>query len=79
VRILFAHHILDVCICLVDFRACSLVVILAHSCDAQFIHSKVKWRCDMPDDILRDAIETSRTILDSADFETQGQSTNRSS
>ncbi len=29
-------------------------------------------RNDMPDDILRDAIETSRRVLDSCDFETQG-------
>lgn len=33
----------------------------------------------MPDDILRDAIETSRTILDSSDFETQGKQSRSSS
>ena len=35
--------------------------------------AKVKLRNDMPDDMLRDAIETSRRVLDSGiDFETQG-------
>ena len=35
--------------------------------------AKVKLRNDMPDDMLRDAIETSRRVLDSVqDFETQG-------
>lgn len=35
--------------------------------------AKVKLRNDMPDDMLRDAIETSRRVLDSvSDFETQG-------
>lgn len=33
---------------------------------------QVKLRNDMPDDMLRDAIETSRRVLDSYDFETQG-------
>lgn len=35
--------------------------------------AKVKLRNDMPDDMLRDAIETSRRVLDSGiDFETNG-------
>lgn len=35
--------------------------------------AKVKLRNDMPDDMLRDAIETSRRVLESVqDFETQG-------
>jgi hypothetical protein len=34
---------------------------------------QVKLRNDMPDDMLRDAIETSRRVLESvSDFETQG-------
>jgi hypothetical protein len=35
--------------------------------------AKVKLRNDMPDDMLRDAIETSRRVLDNvSDFEMQG-------
>eukprot|EP01038_Epipyxis_sp_PR26KG_P005413 gene5413-7501_t len=35
--------------------------------------AKVKLRNDMPDDMLKDAIETSRRVINSvADFETQG-------
>jgi hypothetical protein len=32
----------------------------------------VKLRNDLPDDMLKDAIETSRRVLESTDFETQG-------
>ena len=39
--------------------------------------AKVKLRNDMPDDMLRDAIETSRRVLDSGiDFETNGATCN---
>jgi hypothetical protein len=39
----------------------------------QHITIQVKLRNDMPDDMLRDAIETSRRVLNSvSDFETQG-------
>lgn len=35
--------------------------------------AKVKLRNDMPDDMLKDAIETSRRIIDEVtDFETEG-------
>ena len=33
---------------------------------------QVKLRNDMPDDMLRDAIETSRRVLDTCDFEAEG-------
>lgn len=40
--------------------------------------AKVKLRNDMPDDMLRDAIETSRRILGGiSDFDTEGRVGNR--
>lgn len=45
----------------------------------QHITIQVKLRNDMPDDMLRDAIETSRRVLNSvSDFETQGTHSNGS-
>lgn len=34
--------------------------------------AKVKLPCDMPDDMLHDAIETSRRVIDPADFDSRG-------
>jgi hypothetical protein len=40
---------------------------------SKIFYPQVKLRNDMPDDVLKDAIETSRRVLDSCpDFESQG-------